>query len=480
MNKKIEKIIEELYSQNEEFKKYDKELRSIITKVLESKPNVVIDIQLKKQIINQLLKKEKIMNFTFKPAYVGVGIAIIAMIIVVPFLINQNTTSTGVLTMVGDRAFGDLSNQLSQSESLTDNSKMSVDMVGMGGGGVFVESSIVSMEEPMIYPYHSTQYEYKYIGDEFELIEEEVKVFQRNNGLGSDIYGSNIFSGVDIDAIDLSSFEGLKVDNIQLSDDKDNGYMVNVDFNRGNISINRNYRNWVMTDVSQNMITIDNIPSDEKIINISDSFLKKYKVDLSNYGEPLINKYWENREVFPLESSKQTFAQNIQVIYPLMIDGVVVKEQNGEEYGLNVTVSISENKAIGIYNITSQKYDASMYDAVTDKEKVLSIVKQGGIYGGGYYGSLDKVKTIIGLVGTPELTLMRQYRYDNSVEYELYVPALIFPVTGWESDKTGYTKNIVVPLVKDLITNIDRPVLYKDGIPEPAMDIQFLEIPIEE
>lgn len=456
MNKKIEIIIQELYAQNEEFKKYDKELRNIIAKVLESKPDVIINQELRQQIIDQLLNKEKlidkIMDFTFKPVYAGLGMVVI-LIIATLFLTNIDSHNGDNLTMIGDNAFGSLALQEQNiNKSIEPRSELSV---GMGGGGEMFATDVSSVEQA-IYPYY-TQYVYKYVGDEFDLTDQKLKVYQRKPGLGKDIYGSKILG--DIDIVDLSLFKNAKIENIQLT--QDNEYMISLDFNRGHISMNRDYRSWVMPD---NMLKIEDIPEDEEIIKISNDFLKKYKINLNNYGEPILNKYWLDYPEYEV-MSRPLFSQEIQIVYPLIIDGNVVKDQGGNEYGLNVSVDVFQNKVVGIYDLAPQKYDVSMYDAITDKQEVLDIVERGGIYGG-YYGPQDNVNTIIGLVGDPEFTLMRHYRYDNNNEYEMYVPALLFPITGWETEKTGYVKNIIVPLVKDLI-NYDPPVLYYKGVPEP-------------
>lgn len=70
------------------------------------------------------------------------------------------------------------------------------------------------------------------------------------------------------------------------------------------------------------------------------------------------------------------------------------------------------------------------------------------------------IKKVAVEVGAPKRVLMHTYNYKEGESQELFVPALMFPVTSTPTANEYYPKEIVIPLVPELLNQEGGPVLY--------------------
>jgi len=495
--KQIKEILTDLYAIDSSFKDYEHELRETILKLLLAKPDVEFDKEFKEQLWIELrarieeLKSEKPARvsrmsdfysiFTspkFAYAFSGVMICLLVLAPVLYFanksgyFLGQPETklaSNISITRTDDNAFGSLSTQ----EMLVDQEMLSAE--GRGGGGGVPIAVPGSEMEAMIMPDY-LNYRYVYNGDDLILGEERIEVLRRQKGEQARSGIANLLSSMDFGVFDLSSFKDVQLQTIQLVQDKDFGYSIFIDLLGGTVSINRNYRNWIPGIMESSPSQSLDIPDDARLIAVADSFIREHKIDVVNYGEPTINRYWESQSQSGGVFEEISYMpQEVSITYPLMINGLRVYDQGGNQFGLTVSVDIREMKVAGLYNLTSQNYETSSYEAETDAIKILDIAEKGGIQGGWYfYGDGETVEAEL---GTPERIYMRFMTYDSFETNELLVPALLFPIAEAPEGKSMFRKNIIVPLAKELLEEnndipVPRPMPASDSRTEPAVMLE--------
>lgn len=501
MDNKLKTILDDLYKFDPGLKDFEEEIIKIINQYMLNKPDTKFDAEFAKKLKAEIISKAKAQTvpasaknaFSFPLFYkisYAMGIAALVFLIILPFTplfktktvtLTKNNGELSLETLkgispVGNAAFGKLGTVGSQGATMNAGIRDAATLqakdasaTGRGGGGGIASPEASKMMPPI---FETTNYKYIYKGEEIKQDQESVNVYKRNRGGITSNNLSRMITGLKTDLIDLGKFSGAKLANLNLTEDKDLGYSVYFNFDESTISIFSNYLKWQRPErnckddacFKQYRITIDKIPADDKIISMAGEFVKEYGLDMSAYGEPFIQDNW--RLGYEAAQTKDDYylPEEIAVIYPLVIDGKTVYDESGYPSGLYVGVNILFNKVSNVNVITPQKYDSSAYAAVTDTKRIMDIATQGGMYG--EYKDPNAAKTVEIELGTPALSLMRYYSYnqDTGLSDELYIPCYVFPINSI-SDKTVYyyKKNIVVPIVKDILDQVET----QPGIPEP-------------
>jgi hypothetical protein len=254
---------------------------------------------------------------------------------------------------------------------------------------------------------------------------------------------------------------------------------VYVGVEEGSISINKNYdyARCMSVECGVRPLSESDMPEDEKIINVANQFLSEYGINKSNYGKPEVQNEWK---MYLNAASPETrpnfyFPETISVTYPQLVNGKEVYEEGGNKNGLVVNVDVREMQGAGLWNLFSQKHESSAYDVEKDTARLIKIAEQGG-FRRGYYpadSNQGEVKKNVIELGTPSIGLVKMWIYNEKGGQELIVPAYIFPVTNKPEDVYFYQKNVVVPLVKEILDqdqNQPVPTLMMKGVSEPARE----------
>ena len=106
-------------------------------------------------------------------------------------------------------------------------------------------------------------------------------------------------------------------------------------------------------------------------------------------------------------------------------------------------------------------------------EKFVQLAEQGGIYPN--YQHPNPAKTINITLGAPAMSLIPHHKYnpEKNEADELYVPALIFPITDVSEPNHYCQKNIIIPLVAGVGDDFRI-------IPYPAFDSEAVSPEIEQ
>lgn len=359
----------------------------------------------------------------------------------------------------GSKAFGDISTANSGGRGggggapspAVDTSMMATRPQSGGGGG-----GMPMMDKMMIAP-ELTEYRLIFDGQLPEL-SSSVDVFKRQKG-GSSADMTKILGSFNTGLIDLKSFAGAKTDMISFYQDTKYGYMGTVSFRDGSISLNQNWEQWPHPEnncqdeacFQRYRIKMEEIPADDVLIAIAQAFVNDHDIDIAQYGAPEVDHQWKAQYDAMTDKTFAYIPESVRVIFPLLIDGKPVYDESGTKSGINLGVNVREKKVSDAWGIMDQKYQKSSYPAVSDAETIKNYLAN--------YGKIDKqwmppnttVKSVDVTLGTPEVSLVRMYSYQNNMSEELLVPALVFPVTNVSEGGYFYQTTITVPLASDLL-----------------------------
>lgn len=470
----VRDILNDLYTVEPTLVQREAELIPIIQKLLAAKPDAHLDPafrdQLRQKLAHRLAVRSTTPFFTFftmrKLSYALFGVFALAVIGVGTYAyINRPTTNTPVATTTDKApriaitnrdasAFGNFtSNPLAtQSARLGE---------ALGSGGSTKTSTDMAAPSALSRPAVATVYEYVYKGEPLTI--PTASVLKRTNQLPSSTLES-VLKSANLGLIDLEKFSNLKVQQIALAEDKDQGYSVSVDLREGAISMYQNWERWAqpLREAIGNVNTsvTPTLPSDEQLIATANAFLDQYSIPRSAYGTPVVPKYFLGYGETTVKADFG-YVQSVQVVYPLVVDGKAVVSENGYPMGLTVDIDLTLNRVVSLNNLTGLSYEASAYPMITDTATVLDVVKRGGMYGA---TSTDQnVKKVQVEVGTPTLGLYASRYQIDQTNTEYLIPSLVFPITKAPQGEQLYRTAIVVPLVKDLL---DQQVKI-----QPAVDI---------
>ena len=497
MPKIIDEIFADLISLDPEFAKIEPEIRALAAKMISAKPDCAIDSEFKNYLKNELLARIDEMknvppksSFNFFPmqklffALGGAAVAIAVFVGVQNFdrifaptpdsfesknFVVFDSDGEPKIVATGERAFGSLAGESVDLASST--------MAGKGGGG-----GIAPGVDTIIAP---TDFEiYKYIYDEpirFSL--DEVAVLRRVKNSESSTNLARSLAQFDFDLVDLGALRDLEIQNFNLVENREYGYSVAVDLANGSISVNQNWEKWpdpyrdcIDSSCYENLrLQKSDMLTESEIIAIADELVRKFGVDLANYGAPEIQNNWK-RELARFEGDESDFyfPESVSVVFPFEIDGKTVFTSGGTPDGITVTVNQRFGRAIGIYGLSSQNYESSNYAAVTDENLFRKFLERGGV-SGGYFSEGGKIVEVA--LGEPEEVLLRHWNYSDGENEELILPAMRFPIVS--DNPNIYQAAVVVPLVAEILeqqNSAPPPMLLEEGI----LEIQKVEADAEQ
>ncbi|MDP2647967.1 MAG: hypothetical protein Q8P35_01865 [Candidatus Yanofskybacteria bacterium] len=496
MEQNIEKILQELYAIDGSLKSHESELRQVIRAFMVNRPDISMDpafqSELRKHITERIASIQKaqyiqpkkllfdMKNFNFK-----LGTAVIGLILAVPMLYyanergyfgvsNERLSLNTEISPVGNRAFGALNGDgvavglgMGSGAGLGGNSSFR-SQSGGGGGDI----TIAPVPEGSIMPSEYFIFKYVYKGEDITLEDTEVSVLRRVKGPGALGQLDSFLGRLDLDSIDLSRFKDLKLNNVNLQEEGQNGFNIYVDLVEGAISLNK-YIDYGPQYVQPPQLKETDIPADDVIINIARDFLNQYGIDTDAFRTPEIGDDWRiyYARASEIERSRFYIPDVMAVIFPLQVNGQRAYEEGGQSAGLFVQVNVRDKTAIGLWNLTPQKYESSAYKAVTDVNKVLAAVERGTFRNWGqpepFVGPNQPQPQIREVeVGTPSRGYIKMWNYASGGNQELLVPALIFPITKLPTAEYFYQRNIIIPLAEDLFQNNDGgPIKIMEGAP---------------
>lgn len=398
---------------------------------------------------------------------------------------NQLLSGKYAVTEVNENSFGDLNkvniidetqansakgaaNGLAQANAPT--ASTSADAMGLGGGG-----TAIAPGEP--YPCGDgcpESYKFKYVGKDLTGLPDTEAVLKRTKPVQPPTLIDRLLKMFSFGLVDLSKFQNARMQNVSFIEDRDYGLNVNVDLNVGSISMYQNWEKWPQYTYGcygyscGNMPQLEpkDIPSDEELINITNQFMSDYQISHEGFGDPVVYDYSNWKIMYDKASDKKSvyLPEQVNVIYPLQLEGQTVYDESGSPSGLNITVDVRSKRVSNVYGLDTKQFQKSNYKGETDASRILDVAERGG-YRNYSYEYPGKVVTLE--LGTPTIQMVRMWYTTNPNQSgeEVYLPAYIFPINN--ADKTDYwRKNVIVPLVRDILDNENPqypPMPMSDG-----------------
>jgi len=485
MDKKIEKILNDIYMVDESLKEKEKDVIKIIEELLRSKPDAKIDQDFVMNLRSRLMAEAQnkiesrkgnvfadIFNFRSKLAYSLLGM-IIAVIALAPVFFFQNidlkkdagennsarrTNESRGITRIAENAFGSFLPQEIQKNGAGGGLG-----IGGGGGSAINSAGSDSAQKQAGMPfYEAVNYRYVYKGETVQQPEGKLPVYARikNNEMKDNLAG--VLQGMNISLLDIGKLENLNVNYITLSEDRDYGYDVTLSPLDGAVGMYMNWLKWPDpyasckdAGCSENInLKLSDIPEDQEILSIADSFIDYYGIDKSSFGAGRVIRSYMDSYPRPLAQGSDIFvSDSISVVYPLIIDGKNAFDSSGESDGMFIDVNLRYKKVSGARNIYFQNFQSSEYDAETDVRNIMSYAEKGGLYEDYVYENASKTLDVE--LGDPSLELVKIWKYNEGKRMgeEFYVPSLIFPITN-KPEGYFYRKNVIVPLIKEMLSDI--------------------------
>jgi hypothetical protein len=333
-----------------------------------------------------------------------------------------------------------------------------------GGGNAAEADKIAGMT---IAP-DMVQFEYSYAGDLPPLTAETVGVLARQKD-GTRLPIESLLSRLNIDQIDLASFDGANVESINFTQDTQMGYAFYVNLKEGTVAISPQWDKWPQPGANCKdeacfralQLQPSDIPSDETLLSIADAFVKDHGIDVTKYGKPEIDKTWV-RDYERAEDKQYAYVPDVQrVIYPLLINDQPVYEEGGVKAGISVGVNVREKKAADVWGIMNNSYLESQYPAVKDEAAIRQFIQKVDVFPKEFQPEGSTTRTIKVELGEPVVAYTRIYKYEQNQSQELVVPALVFPVKAPEGKDKPWRQSITVPLAQEMLEerqNVGRPM----------------------
>lgn len=496
----INSILEDIFRLDPDLKMRADEVTATVEEMVAARPNAEIDDEFLVELRTRLIKRAgelngktqtKHYNLSWFPKFAFVGASLVLCVAAAwTIVLSDRSGNTGAglalkLDNFNDKIkIGTTKNSAFGSLALNDTVENSAarNSVGIGGGGASTmaaapqalaetpPSRMPATSKMIAYDdnWRPTIYKYKYSGESFTLSDSEVGVLKRVRGVNASAKQlANVLKNTDLGLANLKSFGSLAASNISMFEDKEGGYFVNVSLEDGTLTIDRYLTRWSNATRCAGSarciepsagLTIADVPTDETLFSIAGKFLSDRGIKLVIYDKPVI--------AYPIDRTKPAeFAPEIMTLtYPLKISGQPVYEEYGGLFGIQVNVSIRDNKVVSVTSLTTQNYTSSKYNAVTDSTEALAYAANGGWRS---YAYPDPSAVVVEVeLDTPVRGYIKMWKYNENGTDELLVPALIFPVKNKPVDMSawGGKNQVIVPLVKEILASDENEppiMLYK-------------------
>lgn len=495
----LDKILQELYQLDATLREHEEDLVELISRMSDIRPDTRFDAafaaRLKKELLQQVKNAPTPFFAWFRNrTYFTVGALTLALVVIIlawpqslghilsfsndgpSLLINHSDSSMTRITgkslvnnseflQLSDRAFGNLT--INDSAGTADELATSANTgpAALAGGAIapviapesaalsndgFVDGTMLKADARMIPLGFNVKYVYK--GEALEMKDKQGEVYRRVKGdgkLSQEL--TQLIGGVDYGNLDIKSFKNLQMSSLSLLEDSDFGLAINFDFAENSINIGENWNKWQMTSDSARL-KMNDVPVDQDLIAIADRFISEHKINTAHYNTGIVDNSW--RENYLASTDKENFyiPEYATVVYPLLINGQTIHEQNGDYAGLRVTISLVNKKVSGLSGLNTYRYESSIYVLSQSAPDIIAAAEKGGLnrINFGARGGSNTAE-----LGAPTRAYVQLWRSTGSRNEELFVPALIFPVTRI-SDNNFYSgsKYVIVPLVQEMLDDI--------------------------
>lgn len=476
MNKKdIKAIIDELIALEPSLKPHKAMLEQQITSIISAKPDTKFTESFKKKLLSELrphlvaapstsLSLTEAMN-KWLYALGGAAVASFALYItvihpVIPvpsigdghddYMEKANFVPTQQRMMMNEESMD--MDEMPEPAPMPMRNQGGGGRAGGGGGGIppMADSRMIAPGEPYGYPVT----EYVYDGD---ITLPKTGTSYKRTPLKSS-QKADLLTGTFVDdMMNVAKLKSLNVTSVTMQESGDEPLMVNVDFNEGMVNINRQID---YSKMPQNQCRDQNcferyrmkerdMLSEQRTIDTAVRFLEDLGIDLSQYGEPVLQDDWRMRYEMAPDKSNYYFPEQVAVTFPYLVDGLPVYDEWGNANGMSASVDMRLKTVLNVWGLRTMNFQKVSYDLTDDAELIREMARIGSM--NGYMPEEAKLQKAT--LAEPRVVYLMQYDWNEDTQegYEVYVPALAFPVLKMPEGSYEYRKAVVVPLAQELL-----------------------------
>ncbi len=356
--------------------------------------------------------------------------------------------------------------------------------VAMGTGGMPNMSTTATAEDAKLIapgePYPGqTYYTFKYEGTEnLPGLNATQSVLKRTKPVQPESLVSRVVNLLSFGLIDLTTLQNVQLQNLSFIEDREFGYGVYVDVQQGMVNMYQNYERWPQPTSSEPApMKVEDLPKDADVMASAETFIQQYKISKEGYGTPRIVEPWRIAYEAASATDRMSFyiPEQIQIVYPLMLENKEVYDESGNVYGLSIVVDAKTMRVASVYELMSKQFERSDYKGEADSSRILKIAENGGFRNYSYPDQQVGRKIELKL-GTPTVQMVKiYYSSDNyKTSNDLYMPALIFPITNWK-ENNYWRQSVIVPLVKSILDSDNQqpqPIPLPMPVDVPVSNVQ--------
>ncbi len=337
------------------------------------------------------------------------------------------------------------------------------------------DAKLIAPGEP--YP-GQTYYTFKYEGNEnLPGLNATQSVLKRTKPVQPESLVSRVVNLLSFGLIDLSTLQNVQLQNLSFIEDREFGYGVYVDVQQGMVNMYQNYERWPQPASSPQPMKVEDLPKEADVMAAAETFIQQYKISKEGYGTPRVVEPWRIAYEAASATDRMSFyiPEQIQIVYPLMLENKEVYDESGNVYGLSIVVDARTMRVASAYELMSKQFERSEYKGEADSSRILDIAENGGFRNYSYPEQQVGRKIELKL-GTPTVQMVKiYYSSDNyKTSNDLYMPALIFPITNWK-ENNYWRQSVIVPLVKSILDSDNQqpqPIPLPMPVDLPVSNVQ--------
>ncbi len=297
--------------------------------------------------------------------------------------------------------------------------------------------------------YEPIRYQYSYSGT-LPSIDWQLLVYKKNLSLSTSQDTASLLENLHIEGIDTRAFQNAKISNLNISEDREYGYTIWIDFVAGNINFSQNYLKWPQPkcDINgcetQPKLAKSDIPSDIKLIDMTDAFIKKYWINRTVYWLPRIDTGWKNAFARSIEEwAEWIIPDMLTITYPVILGDKNLYEEFGGYRWLTFNIDIRSMRITSVSWLERYNLESSEYPHMSD-EKIRKLIATWGKN----IEENNSWKTIQLNLKDPTIGYVRFTReWEKGIMNEFYIPAYIFTVENMPKD-SYISDTVIVPIVE--------------------------------
>ncbi|MFA5917792.1 MAG: hypothetical protein WC850_06180 [Candidatus Gracilibacteria bacterium] len=290
-------------------------------------------------------------------------------------------------------------------------------------------------------------YRYTFSGDLNIDLKDMMSVYKKDSKKVDNKVFFDSLSKLNFAGVEVSNFKNVGISNISLVENEEYGYNINIDFDNSSLNIYKNWAKWPQDTYTEGekQVFLD----EKEVIKIANDFLNTYKIDLSKYGTPIVEKsYVMAYAKYTSSKIMPEYTQNItNVVFPLIVDGNEIYEEGGQVSGVRIEIDLKAKKVTSLNSLSVDNYLKSDYKIEINNTNILKVASKGGRYG--FYDVGKNVKYVDIKLKNPKLKYINTFNYKTYTQEQFLIPAIVFEIDNKNGAEYNYGETITVPLVKD-------------------------------